>query len=116
MGWAIPARSQKKDAAAAYIDFISSAKGMKTLEKNNQLPAVPSADAAAEKGTLTDDILTTWSQLTQDNGLVAYMDWSTPTFYETIVSNVQSLMGGHEDTAAFTKALQADYAGFDGGN
>jgi raffinose/stachyose/melibiose transport system substrate-binding protein len=116
MGWAIPARSQKKDAAAAYIDFISSAKGMKTLEKNNQLPAVPSADAAAEKGTLTDDILTTWSQLTQDNGLVAYMDWSTPTFYDTIVSNVQSLMGGHEDTATFTKALQADYAGFDGGN
>lgn len=116
MGWAIPSGSKHKDAAAAYIDFISNAGAMKVLEGNNQLPAVPTADAASQHGTLTADVLSTWSQLTKANGLVPYMDWSTPTFYDTIVSNVQSLMGGQEDADAFTKALQTDYSGFAGGN
>ncbi|MCX7522979.1 extracellular solute-binding protein [Microbacterium sp. STN6] len=115
MGWAIPSGSKQKDAAAAYIDFISSSKGMDVLQKNSQLPAVPSGNVTPKEGTLTADVVKTWSDLTKANGLVPYIDWSTPTFYDTIVQYVQSLMGGQEDVSTFTSALQKDYAGFSGG-
>lgn len=109
MGWAIPTGSDAKDAAAAYIDFISNAHAMEVLESHNQLPAVPSGKAAASGG-LSADILKAWSDLTDANGLVPYIDWATPTFYDTISQNLQELMGGQQDVAAFTKALQDDYS------
>jgi raffinose/stachyose/melibiose transport system substrate-binding protein len=112
MGWAIPSKSSHQKAAAAYIDFISSTHAMDVLQQHNQLPAVPDSSAAATPGTLTGDVLTTWSKLTQANGLVPYIDWSTPTFYNTISDNLQSLMAGRQSAAAFGSALQSDYAGF----
>lgn len=116
MGWAIPSGTKQKNAAAAYINFVASTKAMDTLQKNDQLAAVPTGDVAVKSGTLTADIVQTWTKLTKANGLVAYIDWSTPTFYDTIVQNVQSLMGGQESVATFTSSLQKDYAGFSGGN
>jgi raffinose/stachyose/melibiose transport system substrate-binding protein len=111
MGWAIPSKSSHQTAAAAYIDFISSTHAMDVLQQHNQLPAVPDSSAAAASG-LTGDVLTTWSKLTQANGLVPYIDWSTPTFYNTISDNLQSLMAGRQSASAFGSALQGDYAGF----
>jgi raffinose/stachyose/melibiose transport system substrate-binding protein len=115
MGWAIPSASGAKTAAAAYIDFISNAHAMTVLQNNNQLPAVPSADAKPQSGTLAGDILIAWSQLTSANGLVPYIDWSTSTFYDTISQNLQELMGGQENVSAFTQALQSDYSAFNKG-
>lgn len=114
MGWAIPTGSNSKDAAAAYIDFISNAHAMEVLESHNQLPAVPSANADAKSG-LSADVLKSWSDLTKANGLVPYIDWSTPTFYDTISQNLQELMGGQQDVSAFAKALQADYSKYNDG-
>lgn len=109
MGWAIPTGSKSKDAAAAYINFISDSNAMKVLEQHNQLPAVPSGDAAASAG-LSADVLKAWGDLTKANGLVPYIDWATPTFYDTISQNLQSFMGGQQDVNAFATALQADYS------
>lgn len=111
MGWAIPSGSAHKTAAAAYIDFISDANAMSVLQQHNQLPAVP-GDTASSSGTLAGDILDAWNKLTAANGLVPYIDWSTPTMYDTISANLQKLMAGQEDGAAFGKALQADSAAF----
>ena len=112
MGWAIPTKAAHKTAAAAYIDFISSAHAMTVLQQNNQLPAVPDSNAASDSGTLAGDILSAWNKLTAANGLVPYIDWSTPTMYDTISANLQKLMAGQEDGDAFGKALEADSAAF----
>lgn len=112
MGWAVPTHAAHKTAAAAYIDFISNTHAMAVLAQHNQLPAVPDTSAPMKSGTLSGDILKTWSSLTAANGLVPYVDWSTPTMYDTISANLQELMAGQEDSAAFGKALQTDWAGF----
>lgn len=112
MGWAIPTNAAHKTAAAAYIDFISNAHAMAVLQQHNQLPAVPNSTTTPQSGSLAADILKTWSDLTAANGLVPYIDWSTPTMYDTISANLQELMAGQVDSAAFGKALQTDWAGF----
>jgi raffinose/stachyose/melibiose transport system substrate-binding protein len=40
------------------------------------------------------------------------MDWATPTFYDTLTSELQRLLGDQTTPEAFAQALQADYARF----
>jgi raffinose/stachyose/melibiose transport system substrate-binding protein len=40
---------------------------------------------------------------------VPYLDYATPTFYDTITSEVQQLMAGRRSPDEFTQALQGDF-------
>lgn len=112
MGWAIPTRSDAKDAAAAYIDFITGPDAMKSMAEADQLPALPPEDFTPKAGTVAADIWTTWSKINDSNGLIPYLDWATPTFYDTITSQLQQLLAAREDAMKFTEALQQDYSTF----
>lgn len=115
-GWAIPTKASHKDASAAYIDFVTNAHSAEVYLQNNQLPAVPPADAKATKGTLSGDILTSWAALTKSNGLAPYLDWSTPTMYNTLSNNLQLLIAQKTTPADLAKALEADRNSFYSGN
>ncbi len=112
MGWAIPTRSDAKDAAAAYIDFITGPDAMLMMAKADQLPALPPDSFTPKANTVAADIWSTWSKINETNGLVPYLDWATPTFYDTITAQLQQLLAQREDATAFSKALQTDYASF----
>ena len=43
-----------------------------------------------------------------------YLDYATPTFYDTITAGVQQLMAGRESPSEFTEALQGDFEKFTG--
>jgi raffinose/stachyose/melibiose transport system substrate-binding protein len=47
---------------------------------------------------------------------VPYLDYATPTFYDTLTAQVQDLMGGDTSTQDFLTTLQQDYAEFTGGS
>ncbi|MFT4124268.1 MAG: extracellular solute-binding protein [Microbacteriaceae bacterium] len=112
--WAIPSKSDNQDVAAAYINFITSETGMDTLVENEQLPAIPSDTAGESMSALGSDILDAWDEINAADGLVPYLDWTTPTFYDTITQNLQLLLAGRIDGEAFGEALQADYTEFHG--
>lgn len=112
LGWAIPSRSDAKDAAAAYINFITGPDAMKMMADADQLAAVPPTSFKPKAGTVAADVLSTWTKMNATNGLVPYLDWATPTFYDTITSQLQQLLAGRKDSTAFTQALQTDYAAF----
>ena len=44
--------------------------------------------------------------------MAGYMDWATPTFYDTVTAAIQELMGGKLTPTAFAKKLDADYLKF----
>ena len=48
------------------------------------------------------------------DGLVPYLDYSTPTFYDTITAGVQQLMAGRRTPGEFTEGLQEDFEKFAG--
>ncbi len=40
------------------------------------------------------------------------LDYTTPTFYDTLTAGMQELLGGQSDPQQFVDALQTDYAAF----
>jgi len=110
--FAITAKSENPDVAAAYIDFITNADAAGVLADTGNLPAM---NAPAQlSGAAGEDVYEAWRTLTEADGLVPYLDYATPTFYDTITSEVQQLLAGRRTTDEFTQALQGDFETFSG--
>ena len=68
------------------------------LIDNGNLPAVAPADDKPEEGTLQADVANEWKG-SHRIGLVPYLDYATPTFYDTLSAAVQQLTAGKLDAA-----------------
>ncbi|PZF63033.1 sugar ABC transporter substrate-binding protein [Curtobacterium sp. MCBD17_013] len=112
LAWALTSKTKHPDAAAAYVDFITNAKASETLVKTGNLPTVvPSSDTPAS-GTISGDITSEYKEISQANGITPYLDYATPTFYDTLTAAAQDLVAGKATPQEFTQTLQTDYAAF----
>jgi raffinose/stachyose/melibiose transport system substrate-binding protein len=105
--FAITSASKHPDVAAAYIDFITSPDAGKVLVDTDLLPAMKGAPAPA--GGLSADVATAWQKLNEVDGIIPYLDYTTPTFYDDISAAIQELMGGKQDPQQFTSGVQKAY-------
>lgn len=112
LAWAITSGSKHPDVAAAYIDFITNAAAAQVLIDNGNLPAVAPADWTPKAGTLQADVANEWKRVNSGSGLVPYLDYATPTFYDTLSAAVQQLTAGKLTPQEFGEQLQKDYAAF----
>jgi raffinose/stachyose/melibiose transport system substrate-binding protein len=112
LAWAITSKSAHPDVAAAYIDFVTNAKAAQVLLDSGNLPTVLPAGYEPKAGTLAADIATRYRETQKADGVVPYLDYTTPTFYDTITTGMQELLGGQTDPQQFVDALQKDYATF----
>jgi len=110
--FAITSKSKNPDVAAAYIDFLTNPNAAKVLVQTGNLPAMPTD--ATPSNPAGEDVFKAWSALSESDGLVPYLDYSTPQFYDQITSAVQQLLAGRETPGQFTSGLQDDYAKFTG--
>ena len=111
----VTSKSKHADVAAAYIDFLTNAKASGVIQQTGNLPAVPASDASSQASGVDAQMIDGWQQLSDANGLVPYLDYSTPTFYDTITAALQKLIGGQSTAKQFTATLQADYEKFQQG-
>jgi raffinose/stachyose/melibiose transport system substrate-binding protein len=44
------------------------------------------------------------------DGIIPYLDYTTPTFYDDITAAIQELLGGKQSPSQFTAAVQKKYA------
>jgi raffinose/stachyose/melibiose transport system substrate-binding protein len=108
--FAITRRAEQPDVAAAYIDFLTNPEASRVLVETGNLPAM---EATAEPATAAGaDIFAAWKALTERDGLVPYLDYATPSFYDEITAAVQRLLAGRVAPEEFTAGLQEDYAEF----
>lgn len=107
----ITSAAAEPDVAAAYIDFITSADAMTILAETGNMPVVETAENAPESG-VQSEIYTAFGEVSEAGGLVPYLDWGTPTMGTTLGQGLQELMAGRVTPAAFTEAVEADYAEF----
>src|SRR5205814_198183 len=105
-------KSKHPDVAAAYINFLVDKKGMKSSADNGNLPALPPADDAPAAGSVHADILKEWKAVSRKDGLLPYLDYTTPTFYDTLTAATQELTAGRLSPKAFGDRLQSDYSSF----
>ena len=99
--------AKNPDVAAAYIDFLTDANAAKVLVDTDNLPAMK--DAPAPTGGVAAEVATAWQKLNEADGVIPYLDYTTPTFYDDISGAIQELLGGKQDPAEFTKGVQEKF-------
>ncbi|WP_336205258.1 extracellular solute-binding protein [Nonomuraea sp. LPB2021202275-12-8] len=109
--FAITAKSPNPDAAAAYIDFVTSADAMKVLTDTGNLPVAETAEQSVTEGP-QQDVFTAFGTVTAKNGLVPYLDYATPTFADTLGAALQDLLAKKATPQEFLATLEKDYKTF----
>lgn len=111
--FAITNKAKNPDAAAAFINYITSPDAMKTIAATENLPVV---DTAAQKApnALGQEVFTAFGTTTSKDGLVPYLDWATPTMSDTIGAALQDMLAKKTTPQQAMETLQKDYAAFTG--
>jgi raffinose/stachyose/melibiose transport system substrate-binding protein len=107
--FAVTSKSKHPGVAAAYIDFITSPQAAKVLAETNNLPAMPVDPSAVPQSGVSADVFAAWKSLNQADGLIPYLDYTTPTFYDDISAEIQRLLAGKDTPSQFTKNVQAAF-------
>jgi len=109
--FSIAKNSKSPDAAAAYLNFISSvANGQISIDVDNA-PIIGVWKESTDSPML-NDTLAVLNQAYETDGYLPYFDWATPTMLTTLATNQSLLAAGKIDGAQMTQALQDDYAAF----
>jgi raffinose/stachyose/melibiose transport system substrate-binding protein len=109
---AIAAGSEHPDAAAAYIDWMTSDHASDLLLPAGQIPLRTGAEPPVQAGTVLADVVGTAGDVADADGIVPYLDWATPTFYDTLTAAIQELMDSRITPQEFVTKVEADYADF----
>ncbi|MGU3408999.1 extracellular solute-binding protein [Microbacterium sp. M1A1_1b] len=112
LAWAITSKTKNANAAAAYVDFVTNAKAAETLVDKGNLPTVVPDDDTPASGTIAGDITSNYKAISSSNSITPYLDYATPTFYDTITAAMQDLVAGKATPEQYTTTLQDDYSGF----
>jgi raffinose/stachyose/melibiose transport system substrate-binding protein len=112
LAWAVTTGTKNPDVAAAYLDFVTNAASAQVLIDSANLPAVLPKGYSPAPGTVAADVAAAYTSISANNGLVPYLDYSTPTFYGTLTGAVQELTAKQIAPDQFSSTLQADYSAF----
>jgi raffinose/stachyose/melibiose transport system substrate-binding protein len=77
------------------------------------LPAMSFQTGIPSEGLL-HEIVRAWRAISDQNGLVPYLDYATPTFYGAITAGIQNLMSGLDPPQRFLDSLEENYSTFQG--
>jgi raffinose/stachyose/melibiose transport system substrate-binding protein len=109
--FAVTSKSENPDVAAAYIDFLTNSDAATVLAETDNLPAMPVEESAIPEG-LPGEVFAEWGRLNESDGLIPYLDYTTPTFYDDISGAIQELLGGKSDPAQFTSGVEEAFREF----
>ena len=109
--FAITSASDAPDAAAAYLDFITSSDAMQVLTETGNLPVVDTAAQTPPAG-LSRDVFAAFAAVADGGRLLPYLDYATPTMGDTMGAALQDLLSGAQPPEAVLSKVEADYAAF----
>nr|WP_315266615.1 extracellular solute-binding protein [Microbacterium lemovicicum] len=105
--WVVPENAKNKELAYEFIDITMRPEIQALIGNNGGLPV------AAEESDITDpkslELIQAFNAVNEKDGLSFYPDWPTPTFYDTIVAQLQELVNGTKSPADVQKALGDEY-------
>jgi raffinose/stachyose/melibiose transport system substrate-binding protein len=108
--WAISSKTKNPDAAATYLNFMTSNSSMQVVANSGQLTATR-AHVKVPAGLATD-VNNAYTLANKRDAIVPYLDWATPTMYDTVTAQVQELMAGKTSPSSFVQKIQSDYKSF----
>ncbi|CAM5540946.1 putative ABC transporter extracellular-binding protein [Streptomyces afghaniensis 772] len=113
LAFSIAARSKNKDAAALFLDFLTTPEAAK-VAVDNGYAALTSGTAAPGKpslsGTLTEQIQAGYAAIAADNGFDSWLQNAAPALNTKLTQQLQLLVSGKVEPAAMVETLQTTYA------
>jgi raffinose/stachyose/melibiose transport system substrate-binding protein len=101
--------TQYADLGAEYINFMHSPRAAELWLKAGLIPTMPADESLLVPDTLVTDTYLAWQKLDDANAMGHYIDWTTPTFYDTVTAGLQQLEGNKVTPEEFVDMLEADY-------
>ena len=82
-----------------------------TLNEAGNLPAIAGGDQYIPSG-LPAQVYASWRKLTADDGLIPYLDYTTPTAGDDFAGSIQKMLALRESPSAFTSDIQKQFTKF----
>lgn len=109
--FAIRKTTEHADLAAEYLDWMISPRAAELWAQAGMVPAMSlPEDSQIDTDNLFGETLLAWETINKNNAVGHYIDWATPTIYDTLVSELQKLLGGVTTPADFAAAVEVDYS------
>lgn len=108
---AISARTEHPDAAAAFLDFLSSEEMNQLSVDSGMIPIqfdgldVPDGDVFATEVSQTQSVAA-------DDGFLPFFDWASPDMLQVVGAKAQLVFSGDSTPEEMIEAGQADYENF----
>lgn len=111
--WHISAKTKYPDLGAEWLNYVITSPRAKALMYGQQ--QIPSdRRAKAPKGdAYLAQVTKAFQLVANDDGLLLYTDWASPSMYTTLQNQFQLLLAGRTTPAGMAKAVQDDWAKFD---
>jgi raffinose/stachyose/melibiose transport system substrate-binding protein len=111
--WHISAKTKYPDLGAEWLNYVITSPRAKALMfSQQQIPSDRRAKAPAGDAYL-GQVSKAFQLVANDDGLLLYTDWASPSMYTTLQNQFQLLLAGRQTPAGMAKAVQDDWAKFD---
>lgn len=88
--WVVPENSENKELAYEFIDITMRPEIQAILGNNGGLPLA--ADPADVTDLKSQELITAFNEVLENDGLAFYPDWPVPGYYDVLVAGFQSLI------------------------
>ncbi|WP_030743833.1 ABC transporter substrate-binding protein [Streptomyces sp. NRRL F-5135] len=108
----IASKSKHPDAAAAFLNFAAGEEAAELAVRKGAMPLLhPDVQAPAGDPLLADDVAIA-QDISARGTAVPYLDWATPTLFDTINTTMQSMLAGRSAPDAVVGAVDENVAAF----
>jgi raffinose/stachyose/melibiose transport system substrate-binding protein len=114
--WHIAANSDKVAQAAAFIDFTSDEHAAQTFFKAGDIAPLQVSNPDLKPGEIYQDIFNSWTSVLNNDTLLPYLEFATPTSAEVGYPVLQKILAGKESVDDGLKAIEDDREAFVAGN
>lgn len=112
MGFAIRETSPHADLAAEYIDWTVSDRAAELWAEAGIVSVAADPALVESDEGIYPELVRAWAQLNSSDTVGHYLDWATPTLYDTLVASLQELFGLVTTPEEFTTQIEADYTAY----
>ena len=111
--WHISSKTKYPDLGAEWLNYVITSPRAKALMfSQQQIPSDRRSKAPAGDAYL-GQVSKAFQQVANDDGLLLYTDWASPSMYTTLQNQFQLLLAGRQTPAGMAKAVQDDWEKFD---
>ncbi|GAA1869286.1 ABC transporter substrate-binding protein [Asanoa iriomotensis] len=108
----IAARSDNVAAGAAFVDWMSNEDAAREFFASGDIAPLPVDSPKLKDGKVFSDIYGAWSTVLENDNLLPYLEFATPTSAEVNYPVLQRILGGQQSVDDGLKAIEESRAKF----